>query len=270
MLLLHSSMLGAFVLTDCTSKNRVKGWVADAVYRALLARLLRTRLAPGRMPEHVAIIPDGNRRWARRRGLPPAVGHARGYQVAKKTLDLLWSLGVKNVTFYALSRENCLYRSREELENIHRLLGRAVEELLHDRRVENGQTRVFFGGDMSLLPAWLVERVEEINRATADNGPYTLTIAVCYSGHWEIEDAIRRSCRDGEIGNIRGSMVFGWLPEPDLLIRTGGEMRLSGFLLYHIAYTELYFTRRLWPEFDEAELYRALLSFQRRERRFGR
>ncbi|KSW12388.1 UDP pyrophosphate synthetase [Pyrodictium occultum] len=241
------------------------------MYRRLLARLLRRRLARDKLPHHVAIIPDGNRRWARRRGLPAVAGHLRGYQVARRTLDLLWSLGVRHVTFYGLSRENCLYRPREELENLHRLLGRAVEELARDKRVESGRTRVFFGGDLSLLPGWLVESMEWINSSTKGNAPYTLAVAVCYSGRWEVEEAARRLCREaGAWEGLRKAMVFGWLPEPDLLIRTGGELRLSGFLLYHVAYTEFYFTRRLWPAFDEAELYRALLSFQRRERRFGR
>jgi len=238
------------------------------VYRKILAKLLQRSLSKDKLPRHIAIIPDGNRRWARRRGLSPIIGHVHGYYVAKSTLDRLWSLGIDNVTFYALSRENCLYRPRDELENIHQLLNRAIDELWRDKRVEDGSTRVFIGGDLSLLPGWLVERIEEINTATANNKPRTLAIAVCYNGRWEVEEAVRRGCNDS--AKLRDSMLFGWLPEPDLLIRTGGEMRLSGFLLYHIAYTELYFTRRLWPEFDEAELYRALLSFQRRERRFGR
>ena len=244
------------------------------VYRRILAALLRRRLDRSRLPAHVAIIPDGNRRWARRRGLPVYVGHAVGYRVAKRALDLLWELGVRYVTFYALSRENCLRRPRDEREHIYKLLVRAADDLEADERVRSGRVRVWFAGDFSLLPGWLASRLEELNSKTVGNSPYVLTIATCYGGRWEVVEAARLAAAKGLTGvdeeGFRKLLPLGWLPEPDLLIRTGGELRISNFLLYHIAYTELYFTRRLWPDFDEAELLKALISFQGRERRFGR
>ncbi len=244
------------------------------MYRRLLAFLRRRRLDRARLPQHVAIIPDGNRRWARKRGLPAYVGHVVGYRVARRTLDLLWELGVRYVTFYALSRENCLRRPVEEREHIYKLLARAADELEADGRVRAGRVRVYFVGDFSLVPGWLASRLEEVNSRTAGNGPFVLAIATCYGGRWEVLEAARLAALKGlplsGEEEFRKLMPLGWLPEPDLLIRTGGELRVSNFLLYHIAYTELYFTRRLWPDFDEAELLRALLSFQKRERRFGR
>jgi tritrans,polycis-undecaprenyl-diphosphate synthase [geranylgeranyl-diphosphate specific] len=244
------------------------------VYRRLLAFLLRRRLDRGRLPSHVAIIPDGNRRWARRRGLPVYVGHAVGYRVARRTLDMLWELGVRYVTFYALSRENCVRRPPEEREHIYKLLARAADDLEADERVRSGRVRVLFVGDFSLLPGWLASRLEELNASTVGNGPFTLAVAACYGGRWEIVEAARLAAAKGLVGigeeEFRKLLPLGQLPEPDLLIRTGGELRVSNFLLYHIAYTEFYFTRRLWPDFDEAELLKALISFQRRERRFGR
>ncbi len=235
-------------------------------------------VAAGKLPRHVAIIPDGNRRWARSRGLPAWRGHEEGYRVAKRTLNALWGLGVDYVTFYALSRENCLRRPREELEQIHLLLSAAVEELLTDPRVKQGEVRLLFTGDLGLLPDWLRSRIEEANRQTLGNGPRVLTVATCYSALWEIAEALKRAAQLAAKGGIieaapesvRRYMPLGELPEPDLLIRTGGEKRLSGFLLPHLSYTELYFTETLWPDFSLDELCLALHDYQRRQRRFGR
>jgi tritrans,polycis-undecaprenyl-diphosphate synthase [geranylgeranyl-diphosphate specific] len=230
-----------------------------------------------RLPRHVAIVPDGNRRWARARGLPGWRGHEEGYRVAKRVLNALWGLGVHYVTFYALSWENCTRRPREELERIYLLLSAAVEELLGDGRVREGRVRLFFAGDLGLLPGWLRDRILGANEATRGNGPDVLTVAVCYSGLWELAEALRQAAKEGLPGGggpglswARRLLPLGWLPEPDLLIRTGGEKRLSGFLLPHLSYTELYFAETLWPDFGEEELCRALRDFQSRQRRFGR
>jgi tritrans,polycis-undecaprenyl-diphosphate synthase [geranylgeranyl-diphosphate specific] len=248
--------------------------------KTLYARILGKRIRTDRLPSHVAIIPDGNRRWARRRGMPSSMGHYRGYKVAKQVLDRLWDLGINYVTFYALSRENCLRRPREELEAIYRLLSMAIDDLFADDRVRSGEVRVYFVGDFSLLPNWLREKIYSINEATMRNGPYVLNVATCYGGRWEIVATVNNIINSLAKGNnttnwleedsFRKLMPLGQFPEPDLLIRTGGEIRLSGFLLYHVAYTELYFTKKLWPDFDEVELYKAILSYQSRERRFGR
>ncbi len=233
-----------------------------------------------RLPVHVGIIPDGNRRWARARGLPPWEGHVRGYQVAKRTLNLLWEIGVPYVTFYGLSRENCLRRPREELEKIHQLLSLAVDELLSDPRVRGGEVRLLFVGDFTLLPAWLSQKLMEAMEEAGGERRHTLTIGICYGGRWEVLEAARRAAELAAKGlldteslgeeELRRLMPLGGLPEPDLIIRSGGERRLSGFLLYHAAYSELFFTDTLWPDFTPRELCSALRFYQSRERRFGR
>lgn len=205
-------------------------------------------------------------------------GHWRGYERGKEITNALWDLGIKYVTFYGLSRENCLRRSEEELKNLFKLLSLAVKELLADKRVSSGLVRLFFVGDFALLPSYLRDMLVNANTMTERNGPHVLTILICYSGRWEIVEAIRSLLRRHDtslLNNIteddfRGLLPLGWLPEPDLVIRTGGEYRLSGFLLYHIAYSELYFSNKLWPDFSLEDLCDAICSFQRRERRFGR
>ncbi len=242
-------------------------------FRSRVARMLAKKLK--KIPRHVAIIPDGNRRWARRRKLPEWVGHVAGYLRLRRVLDLLWSLGVQHVTVYVMSRENCLRRSSIEKRRLYSLLVIGANDVLRDGRVRRGLVRVRAVGDLSLLPshvAWVIRKVEE---ATRNNGPSTLNICICYSGRWEIVEAVNRLLRSGcpvsvDEDMLSRNMPLHGVPEPDLVIRTGGELRLSNFLLWHLSYSELYFTKKLWPDFDDLEVVRALLSFQSRERRFGR
>ncbi len=236
-------------------------------HRMWLARLLSSRVR--RVPRHVAIIPDGNRRWARRRGLPPWVGHVYGYLRMRLNLDFLWGLGVREITVYALSRENCLRRPRDELARLFALLRRAVRDLWRDQRVSSGEVSVRFIGDTGLVPQSVAREMEELETSSS-RGPRRLSIGVCYSGRWEIVEAVKRLVEEGgrvSEEELSRRMVLG---EPDLVIRTGGEVRLSNFMLWHVAYSELYFSRKLWPDFDELDVARALLSYQSRERRFGR
>ncbi len=230
-----------------------------------------------KIPYHVGIIPDGNRRWALKKGLPTWFGHIRGYEVAKTIANEAWKLGIKVLTFYGLSRENCLKRPKEELRYIHRILIKAVKELLEDNRVRGGRVRLLFTGDFNLLPDSIASKLLEANRQTALNGPFTLVVGTCYGGKWEIIDLVKRIVR-GEVSikaedideeNVRKLLVLGDLPEPDLIIRSGGEYRISGFLLYHIAYSELYFTDTLWPDFTIDEFHRAIEWYASRNRRFG-
>ncbi len=238
------------------------------VVRRLLARLLFSRLE--KLPIHVAIIPDGNRRWARRRGLPAWAGHYKGYLVMKHVLNILWSLGVRYVTVYALSRENCLRRPREELEKLFQLLHRAYRELERDPRVASGEVSVKTVGDFSLVPKELAEAAARLGER---KGEKRLNICLCYSGRWEILKGVKEALtiKPSEIdeSSFRRLLPLGDTPDPDLIIRTGGELRLSNFLVWHAAYSELYFTKRLWPDFDDYELAKALYSYSRRERRFG-
>ena len=240
--------------------------------RRRLAWLLARRLR--KIPVHVAIIPDGNRRWARRRRLKPWHGHAAGYLRVRRALDFLWDLGVRVVTLYAMSYENCLSRPREEKRLLYALILKAVDDILADKRVAKGLVRVKPAGELSLLPGPVQKRLYYLREATASNKPYTLNVGVCYGGEWEIVEAYREALGSG-IGirgyeDLRRLMVFGDSPRPDLVIRAGGEKRISNFLLPHIAYSELYFSDTLWPDFDELELVKALLDYQSRERRYGR
>ncbi len=241
------------------------GWLRRRLANYIVARL-------SRIPRHIAIIPDGNRRWARRRGLPPWMGHVYGYHRMRVILDFLWKTGVSYVTVYALSRENCVRRPREERLYLYAIIGKAVRDLLADSRVSKGDLRVYITGDFSLLPNSLRSLIEDINYKTAGNGPRVLCVGLCYSGRWEIVEAVRRTSGSPGLSEeeLARNMALGWLPEPDLVVRTGGEMRISNFLLWHIAYSELYFTKKLWPDFDELDMARALAEYQRRERRFGR
>ena len=243
------------------------GWL-----RGLRASLALRRLR--RLPRHIAIIPDGNRRWARRRGLRPWEGHVAGYLRVREILDFLWDLGVRVVTLYALSYENCVKRPPEERKHLYALILRAVDDMLRDPRVAKGLVRVRPVGELGLLPRIVQNRLGFLEEKTAANKPHTLNIGVCYSGRWEIMDAVQRALRHrvepGSIEELGKLMRLGDTPEPDLVIRTGGEKRLSNFLLWHIAYSELYFTNTLWPDFDKLEMVKALLDYQSRERRFGR
>ncbi len=237
--------------------------------RLVVARMLAARLK--KLPRHVAIIPDGNRRWARTHGLPPWVGHLYGYLRLKRLLNLLWDLGVKYVTVYALSRENCLRRPRDELTRLFALLRVALRDLAKDSRLQRGELRVRFVGDLSLVPPSVRDEMVKLE-SRSTRGERLLTVGVCYSGRWEIVEAVRKLVSAGvePSEETLSKLMSIEAPEPDLVIRTGGEVRISNFMLWHIAYSELYFTKKLWPDFDELELVRALLDYQARERRFGR
>ncbi len=246
--------------------------VLTSYLRALVADRLRKRLK--KIPSHVAIIPDGNRRWARKRGLRSWEGHVAGYLRMRRILDYLWDLGVRVVTVYAMSYENCVHRPLEERKHLYGLLVKAVDDILSDRRVAGGQVRVRPVGELDLLPRLVKEKLVSLMTATARNQPYTLNVGVCYSGRWELVEAVKRAVEENvypsSFGDVASLMPLGDVPEPDLVIRTGGEKRISNFLLWHIAYSELYFTEKLWPDFDELELVKALLDYQSRDRRFGR
>lgn len=239
--------------------------------RSKVASLLFSRLR--RLPLHIGIIPDGNRRWARRRGLKPWLGHVAGYVRLRRILDKLWELGVRYVTVYAMSFENCLRRPMDERRFLYALFSKALDDLVADRRVSGGLVRVRVVGELSMVPASLREKIRWVEEQTSGNGPHRLSIGLCYSGRWELLEAVKnilaRGCKGVSEEELRRSLALGDLPEPDLIVRTGGEIRVSNFMLWHIAYSELYFTRTLWPDFDDLELARALLDYQSRERRFG-
>jgi undecaprenyl diphosphate synthase len=228
------------------------------------------------VPRHIAVIMDGNGRWAAARALPRTAGHGMGVRSVKQTVENCAKRGVEVLTLFAFSSENW-QRPREEVSMLmNRFLEALDEEIegLHRNRI-----RVRFIGNLSQLSTALRERMEGAMRLTADNPGMTLVIAVAYGGRWDIAMAARelaRRCAAGELQSdaideaaLGSQMALAGLPDPDLLIRTGGEQRISNFLLWNLAYTELYFCDTLWPDFGARELDAAIEHFSRRQRRFG-
>jgi undecaprenyl diphosphate synthase len=228
-------------------------------------------------PQHVAIIMDGNGRWARARGLPRAAGHRSSIKVVRRVVEDCAKRDVRFLTVFAFSSENW-QRPPDEVGMLMKLfLDSMVREVsdLHRNRV-----RLKFIGDRSVLGGALVRNMEDAESLTASNEGLTLSVALAYGGRWDIAQACRSLAAEaaagtlspGEIDESRvaGRLALAGIPDPDLLIRTGGEMRISNFLLWNLAYAELYFTEVLWPEFSAVHLDAALAFYQQRERRFGR
>ncbi len=235
----------------------------------------------GPFPRHVAIIPDGNRRWARLRNLYPWQGHEEGYKKMREVLDWLWDLGIEVVTIYAMSTENCLYRPKEEREKLFNLARKAFNEVL--QRIEDFNrrgVRIRVIGRLDLVPRDLINLIKEVEEKTKFNDKHVLNIALCYGGRQEILDAVKKVAEEVLHGKLkiddideeifRKHLYTDHAPDPDLIIRTSGEERISNFLLWQSAYSELYFCDIYWPDFRRIDLWRAIRSYQRRERRFGR
>ena len=235
------------------------------------------RLDPANIPRHVAIIPDGNGRWAESRGVPRSVGHSRGTEVVREVVRAAHELGIKQLTLYAFSTENW-ERPRDEVEAIMALLDHYISEESEELDANGIQVRTI--GRLHVLKPRLQRAVRTLVTRTASNDQMVLTFALSYSGRTEIVDAVRSIARRVESGgfdpeaieekDIREVLYAPDLPDPDLLIRTGGEHRISNFLLWQIAYTELWITDALWPDFTKQDLVEAIEEYQRRERRFGR
>jgi undecaprenyl diphosphate synthase len=226
-----------------------------------------------RLPRHVAIIMDGNRRWARARGVPEAQGHAAGVEAIRPVVRQAAQRGIEVLTIYAFSRENWL-RSRGEVETLIGLLDATIREET-PRLVEEG-VRVRMAGRLDELPAGTRASIEEAVALTAEGRRMTLNVAFNYSSRAEIVDAVRAFVADGhslaelDEAGLGSYLYTAGLPDPDLLIRTGGDQRISNFLLWQAAYAELYFCDCYWPDFGPAELDAAIAEFARRVRRFGR
>jgi undecaprenyl diphosphate synthase len=239
---------------------------------------LARAIDPARLPAHIAIIMDGNGRWAKRRYLPRVSGHRAGVQAVRTTVETCAQLGLRALTLYAFSMENWK-RPRAEVETLWRLLriylGSELPLMMrHDIR---------FGaiGRLDALPAFVRAELDEVIRRTENNRGLLLNLAINYGGRAEIVDAVRTLIKDALVEDARAGrteideaaisarLYTAGMPDPDLLIRTSGEMRISNFLLWQIAYAELYVTNTLWPDFTRAELLEAILDYQRRDRRFG-
>ena len=227
----------------------------------------------GPLPRHVAIVMDGNRRWARLHGVSEGEGHARGVDAIRPIVERAGDVGVEALSIFAFSRENW-QRRPEEVETLFGLMEAAIRRETPDLIGQGVRVRVL--GRLHELPETTRKSIEESLAATAGGNRLALNIAFNYSGHSEIVDAVRGALADGltaaEIDEqeVRDRLYTADLPPLDLLIRTGGEQRISNFLIWQAAYAELYFSDRLWPDFDPAEFDAALAEYARRSRRFGR
>ncbi len=231
----------------------------------------------GEVPRHVAVIMDGNGRWARSRGLPRWRGHRAGMQAVREVVKGAIEAGVRHLTLYAFSRENWA-RPKGEVSALMELLREYVDR--EKEELAEAGVRVGAFGELERLSPEAAEAVAEIERATADGDRLALHLAISYGGRAEIVQAARRLAERvarGELSpdaideaRFAGELQTAGRPDPDLLVRTSGEVRLSNFLLWQIAYAELYVTPVLWPDFRREDLFDALLDFRRRDRRFGR
>ncbi len=230
----------------------------------------------GNIPNHIAIIMDGNGRWAKRRGLPRAAGHKKGVDVVREIVEACTQLGVKYLTLYTFSTENWK-RPQEEVTTLMRLIVKSLHSETNELHKNNIKLTTI--GDSSLLPNIVQKELEDSMLKTKDNTRMVLNLALSYSGRTEIVQAIAAIAKKVETGELKPEEISeeiiskhlytGDMPDPDLMIRSGGEMRVSNFLLWQIAYSEIFVTKTLWPDFKYSCLLEAIQDFQTRERRFG-
>ena len=228
----------------------------------------------GEIPSHIAVIMDGNGRWARKRFLPRVAGHKRGVETVRELVKQCAILNVKFLTLFAFSSENW----RRPDEEVSFLIGLFMEALKREvTKLHDNNIRLVLIGDRSRFPEDLVNQINASEKLTANNTGLTLTVAANYVGRWDILQATNcmlktKGLQESEFTeeDLTPFLTMNYAPEPDLFIRTGGEKRISNFLLWQLAYTELYFTDTLWPDFDNEAFNIAINSYQQRERRFGR
>lgn len=240
-------------------------------------RKLQDRLIEsGDVPRHIAIIMDGNGRWAQRRGLPRIAGHHEGVNSVRDIVEACGQLGVKYLTLYAFSTENWK-RPREEVSLLMRLLLKALRD--EKDRLHQNEVQLKAVGDIAALPQDVQDELLDGIKKMNENQGLTLILALSYSGRWDITNAVKRMYDDIRSGvlkkdHISQELIATYLstrdfPDPDLLIRTSGELRISNFLIWQIAYSEMFISQEFWPAFRRKQLYEAVADFQRRERRFG-
>jgi undecaprenyl diphosphate synthase len=238
---------------------------------------LKEKIDIDKLPLHVAVIMDGNGRWAMQHRMERIFGHQKGVEAVRNVIEAAAELGVKYLTLYAFSTENW---GRPD-EEITALMGIMVQSLNDetDKMVKNN-IRMTAIGDFSRLAKDVRERLFETIRMTSGSNGLNLVIALSYSSRWEITEAVKKIANGASTGELNPENINETLfekhlstkgiPDPDLLIRTSGELRISNFLLWQMAYTELYFTNKLWPDFGKEDFYKAIIDFQKRERRFGK
>ncbi len=240
-------------------------------------KLVQQKLrAQGKLPRHIAVIMDGNGRWAEERGLPRAAGHQAGIASLRDVTRSSRELGIGFLTVYAFSTENWK-RPKREVSMLFRLLVKMLRDEMQEM-LENG-VRLKTIGQINLLPKNVQQELYDAVERTSKNKGLTLTLALSYSGRWDIVHAMQAIALDVRSGKIspedvseeviRAALTTAEIPDPDLLVRTSGELRLSNFLLWELAYSEIHVTKTLWPDFRREHLYEAIREYQTRERRFG-
>jgi undecaprenyl diphosphate synthase len=237
----------------------------------------RKKLDKNKIPDHVAIIMDGNGRWAEKNGKARIFGHQKGVDSVREVVRAAGEIGIKYLTLYAFSTENW-NRPKKEVDALMELLVQAIE--LETEELFKNKVKLSTIGDINSMPPKVREKLKGCIDVLNENDGINLILALSYSSKWEIVNAVRNLVQDVQdkkikAENINNELFSGYLntaniPDPELLIRTSGEYRISNFLLWQIAYSELYFTEKLWPDFGAEELYEAIFNFQNRERRFGK
>lgn len=239
--------------------------------------MLKEKISKDRLPNHVAIIMDGNGRWAKQKGKDRIFGHKNGVAAVREVTESAAEIGLKYLTLYAFSTENW-NRPSTEVNALMSLLVSTINA--ETKTLMKNNVRLLTIGDISRLPVKVYKKLEETIDKTSENSGLSLVLALSYSSRWEIINSIKDLASDVKKGKINleevNENIFSnylctkEIPDPELLIRTSGEKRISNFLLWQIAYSELYFTDKLWPDFKKEDFYAAILDFQKRERRFGK
>lgn len=238
---------------------------------------LKEKINPSKLPQHIAIIMDGNGRWAKQKGQERIFGHERGVKSVREAVEAAAEVGVKFLTLYAFSTENW-NRPQEEVIALMQLLVHTINA--ETKTLNKNSIRLQAIGDLKSLPADCYNELQEAIENTKHNTRMTLVLALSYSSRWEIMNAIKEIAEEVENkklsavaiteDTLKAHLCTSNIPDPELMIRTSGEHRISNFLLWQLAYSELYFTEKLWPDFGKEDLFEAILDYQNRERRFGK
>ena len=260
------------------SNSRI-AWSFVSRLDRIRTRRQRDRITKGSLPEHISIIMDGNRRFAWNMSLGAQMGHRHGKEKLKEVMEWVLDLGVPYLTVYALSTENLSSRDQEELESLYDLYVTGLNEISEDPKIHSRKVKVRVAGRLDLLPKRVREAISNAEEKTSNYSSFTFTVCLAYGGREEIVDAVKEVARDHASGKleleqinteeISNRLYDAEIPDPDLVIRTSGEERVSNFLLWQIAYSELYFTDVHWPSFSKSVLFEAIETFQMRRRRFG-
>jgi tritrans,polycis-undecaprenyl-diphosphate synthase [geranylgeranyl-diphosphate specific] len=240
---------------------------------------LKERILNDEIPKHVSIIMDGNRRFAWNRKIETNIGHKKGKEKLKEVMDWVLDLKIPYLSVYALSTENINERSQEELDSLYELYCNGLNEMSEDPKIHNMKVKVQAVGRLEMLPDNVRNAIKNIEEKTKNYSEFLFTVCLAYGGREEIVDAVRKVSQEYASGTIKleeidtnkisSNLYSSDMPDPDLVIRTSGEERISNFLLWQIAYSELHFTDVHWPSFNKNDLYEAIESYQNRRRRYG-